>query len=280
MTTLLIDLGNTALKWTPIEEPDNPHTIIHKGSTHFKEELYDLWLNMRPKRIIGCTVAAPVVAFSLTKFFNDHGIRWNWVRTQPSFHGRMTLNNCYENPGQLGADRWYAAVGAADAMLEERRSLLVVHTGTATTVDSILYRESGVYDFMGGRITLGPTLMKTFLTKGIPSLTDLDGAYDALPRSTRDAVMTGIIDAQVGLIPLLRDSRLKDSGGRTHEIFCRHASAGSDGCCGLSGLDRPSPAPRGHSVGRGQDRSGGQLRLCLSRACEARKSEGRGACRA
>ena len=43
MTTLLIDLGNTALKWTPIEEPDNPHTIIHKGSTHFKEELYDLW---------------------------------------------------------------------------------------------------------------------------------------------------------------------------------------------------------------------------------------------
>ena len=95
MTTLLIDLGNTALKWTPIEEPDNPHTIIHKGSTHFKEELYDLWLNMRPKRIIGCTVAAPVVAFSLTKFFNDHGIRWNWVRTQPSFHGRMTLNNCY-----------------------------------------------------------------------------------------------------------------------------------------------------------------------------------------
>ena len=73
-------------------------------------------------------------------------------------------------------------------------------TGTATTVDSILYRESGVYDFMGGRITLGPTLMKTFLTKGIPSLTDLDGAYDALPRSTRDAVMTGIIDAQVGLI--------------------------------------------------------------------------------
>ena len=65
MTTLLIDLGNTALKWTPIEEPDNPHTIIHKGSTHFKEELYDLWLNMRPKRIIGCTVAAPVVAYSM-----------------------------------------------------------------------------------------------------------------------------------------------------------------------------------------------------------------------
>ena len=150
MTTLLIDLGNTALKWTPIEEPDNPHTIIHKGSTHFKEELYDLWLNMRPKRIIGCTVAAPVVAFSLTKFFNDHGIRWNWVRTQPSFHGRMTLNNCYENPGQLGADRWYAAVGAADAMLEERRSLLVVHTGTATTsIPSFTARAASTTSWAG-----------------------------------------------------------------------------------------------------------------------------------
>ena len=48
MTTLLIDLGNTALKWTPIEEPDNPHTIILKVSTQFKEELYDLWRIMRP----------------------------------------------------------------------------------------------------------------------------------------------------------------------------------------------------------------------------------------
>ena len=135
MTTLLIDLGNTALKWTTLEEPDSPHTIVHRGSTHFKEELYELWLQMHPTRIIGCTVAAPVVAFSLTKFFNDHGINWVCVRSEPSFDGDFKVRNCYARPSQLGADRWYAAIGAADALRSE--ALLVVHTGTATTVDSI-----------------------------------------------------------------------------------------------------------------------------------------------
>ena len=122
MTTLLIDLGNTALKWATLEEPDNPHTIVHKGSTHFKDDLYELWLNLKPKKIIGCTVAAPVVAFSLTKFFNDHDIQWNWVRPKPRFDGRIVLNNRYARPTQLGADRWYAAVGATDAMRKENQS--------------------------------------------------------------------------------------------------------------------------------------------------------------
>lgn len=200
MTTLLIDLGNTALKWTTLEEPDNPHTIVHKGSTHFKDDLYELWLNLKPKKIIGCTVAAPVVAFSLTKFFNDHDIQWNWVRPKPRFDGRIVLNNRYARPTQLGADRWYAAVGATDAMRKENQSLLVVHTGTATTVDSILKKDDGAYDFLGGRIAPGPSLMKDCLTRGIPSLPDSEGQYNVFPGCTSEAIITGIVDAQVGLI--------------------------------------------------------------------------------
>lgn len=200
MTTLLIDVGNTALKWTTVDEPDNPHTIVHKGSTHFKEELYELWLKMRPEKVIGCTVAAPVVAFSLTKFFNDHDIQWNWVRSQATFSGKVIVNNRYARPTQLGADRWYAAVGATDALYPDNESLLVVHTGTATTVDSIVKKSDGTFDFVGGRIAPGPSLMKDALIKGIPSLPDATGYYNVFPGCTNEAIITGIVDAQVGLI--------------------------------------------------------------------------------
>ncbi len=186
MTTLLIDLGNTALKWTTLEEPDNPHMIVHRGSTHFMDELYDLWLRMRPVRIIGCSVAASNVAFSLTKFFNEHKIVWNWVRSQSQFIGDFQIRNEYANPRQLGADRWFAAIGAVDTMPES--SLLVVHTGTATTVDSIVFLGNREYVFKGGRIAPGPSLMHDSLTRGIPSLPDELSQYQAYPARTSEAI--------------------------------------------------------------------------------------------
>lgn len=90
--------------------------------------------------------------------------------------------------------------GATDAMREENQSLLVVHTGTATTVDSILKKDDGTYDFLGGRIAPGPSLMKDCLTRGIPSLPDSAGQYKVFPGGTSEAIITGIVDAQVGLI--------------------------------------------------------------------------------
>lgn len=113
MTTLLIDLGNTALKWTTPEEADTPHTVVHHGSTQGKDELYRNWLALRPSRVIGCTVASPTLAFSATKFFNDHDIPWEWVRSESMHEAEgFTLTNAYERTGQLGPDRWYAAIGA------------------------------------------------------------------------------------------------------------------------------------------------------------------------
>jgi type III pantothenate kinase len=207
MTTLLIDLGNTALKWTTREDPDNPHTIVHQGSTHFKEELYKLWLEMHPDRVIGCTVAAPVVAFSLTKFFNDHGISWIWARPQDAFHGRYELRSTYKG---LGADRWFAAIGAVHAMPEEK-ALLVCHLGTATTVDAVVRDSMGIYQFRGGRISPGPSLMQSCLTHGQLALPGSLGPYSVFPNCTSEAITTGIVDAQVGLILRAR-ATLREKG--------------------------------------------------------------------
>ena len=199
MRTLLIDLGNTALKWALLGEELSPRTVVHRGRTGFKEELYAEWLKLQPDCVLGCTVAAPELAFSVTKFFNEHGIRWNWVRSQPSFESRdFVLLNSYDRPAQLGADRWCAALGAVDAVPEN--SLVVVQMGTATTVDAVLREDDGRHVFLGGRIAPGPTLIKQCLEEGIPSLKGQLGEWKSFPANTRDAITTGILDAQAGLV--------------------------------------------------------------------------------
>ena len=69
MTNLLIDLGNTALKWCLPGEEDNPHTVVHRDTEGYKNKLYEEWLALKLSRVVGCTVAAPEIAFSMTKFF-------------------------------------------------------------------------------------------------------------------------------------------------------------------------------------------------------------------
>lgn len=222
MTTLLIDLGNTALKWTTPEEADTPHTVVHYGSTQGKDELYRNWLALRPSRVIGCTVASPTLAFSATKFFNDHGIPWEWVRSESAHEAEgFTLTNAYERTGQLGPDRWYAAIGALS--LFRGTPLLVVHAGTATTVDSVFQTGDGEYRFMGGRIAPGPALMHKALLSAVPTLDSALTEHKDFPLCSSDAITTGIIDAQVGLITQAYES-MCEAGQRPKIILAGGSS--------------------------------------------------------
>ena len=47
MTNLLIDLGNTALKWCLPGEEDNPHTVVHRDTEGYKNKLYEEWLALQ-----------------------------------------------------------------------------------------------------------------------------------------------------------------------------------------------------------------------------------------
>ena len=225
MKTLLIDLGNTALKWALLGDELSPRTVVHRGRSGFKEELYAEWLALRPDRVLGCTVAAPDLAFSITKFFNENGIPWNWVRSQATFEGDgLTLRNAYDNPMQLGADRWCAALGAIDGAPGE--SLLVVQMGTATTADAILCEGRDRYVFLGGRIAPGPALVKQCLEAGIPSLQGALGQWRAFPTNTRDAITTGILDLQASLVRTAREELLRRAGTGGVKVVLAGGAAG------------------------------------------------------
>mgnify|MGYP001127682484 FL=1 len=101
--------------------------------------------------------------------------------------------NCYENPAQLGVDRWCALIGA---LVISAAPCVVVMAGTATTIDTL--DEKG--HFLGGLILPGFDLMRRSLARDTAALPLAAGSYSLHPRCTDDAIVSGCIEAQVGAI--------------------------------------------------------------------------------
>lgn len=197
MTVLLIDLGNTALKWATAETVDDPRTYVHGGHDVLPEELIQEWLRFKPCQVVGCMVSSETLALTLTRFFNQYGIHWEWLRSEKVFNGSFKLVNTYEDYQQLGSDRWHAAIGATSLFPGE--ALLVSQMGTATTLDTVLPIKDGS-EFFGGRILAGPAMMIDSLTQNTRCRLNGIGVKKDFPLNTADAITTGIVEAHLGMI--------------------------------------------------------------------------------
>lgn len=113
------------------------------------------------------------------------------------------VRNTYDDPQQLGADRWAALIGARNA---HRGASVVVVAGTATTIN--LLDADGV--FQGGLILPGLRMMRAALARDTAQLPFAAGAFQRLPRNTEDAIVSGAIEAQVGAIERMR-ARIRTS---------------------------------------------------------------------
>ena len=112
-------------------------------------------------------------------------------------HGGVT--NGYDNPAQLGCDRWAALIAAWHQF---GGACLVVNCGTATTIDALSPRG----EFVGGLILPGIDLMRQSLAQGAAQLPWSDGAVCDFPRNTADAITSGAVKATAAAID--RQARL------------------------------------------------------------------------
>lgn len=105
------------------------------------------------------------------------------------------VNNLYKNPQQLGVDRWCALIGAWNKF---HKAAVVVMAGTATTIDVL--DDNG--NFLGGTIMPGIGLMKKSLAQETANLPYAKGSYADInfAQCTEDAIISGIIEAQLGAI--------------------------------------------------------------------------------
>ncbi|AIY43947.1 Pantothenate kinase type III [Collimonas arenae] len=202
MAMLLVDVGNTRIKWAlaPLPETRQPAgNWLESGSAGLSElsALSERWRKLAVSRILLSNVAGEHTQERLQTMLEivfGAGLRPQWFASPSQLAG---LRNGYRNPAQLGCDRFAAALGAQ--RLFPLQTLLVATCGTATTIDAV--SADGL--FSGGMILPGLGLMATSLARStakLPHITDHVQVGALFADNTDDAIISGCINAQVGAI--------------------------------------------------------------------------------
>ena len=186
---LAVDAGNSRVKWA-----------LHEGSSFVSEDwcghdglerLDAQWGTLvSPDSVVISNVAGDAVGAYLGRCCKRWGLVPTWVRGQQTQCGVI---NTYDNPAQLGPDRWAALIGAHELSIG---NCVVVCMGTATTVDAL----TGTGTFLGGMILPGVDMMHASLATRTARLGPEQGKLVAFPHSTKDAITTGAIRATCGAI--------------------------------------------------------------------------------
>lgn len=189
---LLLDVGNTRVKWALVRANAQDQTRDQKltlwlaaGACAHSEinGLLQEWDRQpMPDRVFGANVAGRLTTPQIETYWQQRGVPLSWARAQAAGCG---VTNLYEQPEQLGVDRWAALVGAWN---RQRGACLVVSAGTALTIDT-LDRQG---NFQGGMILPGRRLMQTSLADGTHALTATAGQIINTPRNTFDAIASGV----------------------------------------------------------------------------------------
>jgi type III pantothenate kinase len=199
---LLVDVGNTRIKWALLEGQrlGRSQAAVHSawGPASYARRLFGK--RTHPLRVWVTSVAGLEVNRALEKAARRARVPSTFV-TVPRAGGGVRVG--YVEPWRLGVDRFVAAVGAHE--LFPGMPLCVVGVGTAMTID--LIGANGRH--RGGVIIPAPALMAATLfarTHGIHRRAQGGGsrgrsaATRFFARSTRDGVVQGARHAAAALI--------------------------------------------------------------------------------
>lgn len=180
---LLLDLGNTRLKWAFCGQDEWRAGALTPSAT-LEADLDRVWGQETPEEIWMAAVGARSVAERVQQWVEA---RWQRApRLVVSQAQAFGIRNTYLDPAQLGADRW-AALVAARALFQGR--LCVVDCGSAMTIDAL--SEAGEY--LGGVILPGLRGMREAVFAAAPGLPRTSGHDDeVLARTTADGIASGV----------------------------------------------------------------------------------------
>lgn len=190
---LLLDLGNTRLKWALRRDGD----ALASGAAAWDEDVAKVlaaaWSSLpRPEAAFGASVVdAPrerLIARSVAaKFMREVA----WLRTPAEACG---VRNAYAEPQRLGVDRFLAMVAArADGLAP----CVLAGVGTALTLDALA--ADGRH--LGGLIAPGPRLMQQSLRGATAQVRPAHaGTVVEAADNTADAVASGCWLAAAALV--------------------------------------------------------------------------------
>lgn len=200
MTALLMDVGNSRLKWGVLDDGEIRRTG-HISMADIQKKGLSVLTTKLPRRV-DVVRASNVAGNSFaTRMSGVIGMHCNAdVHFARSERRGWGITNSYRQPRLLGVDRWVAMVGA---WAETDAACLVVDAGTAVTLDAI--DDEG--NHLGGQIIPGVETMLGSLssaTSDIPvvktSKQQSAGDLKVFGRNTAAAVREGAQNAVAGAI--------------------------------------------------------------------------------
>lgn len=200
MKTLLMDVGNSRIKWGVLELGE-----IHRTGRIAQNRIRERGLQALTTRIprgVDQVFVSNVAGTTFgTRLSGVIGMHCNCeVRFAQAERSGWGVTNGYRQPRRMGVDRWVALVGAWS---EFRSACLVVDAGTAVTIDAI--DQNGTH--LGGQIIAGAEMMMRALatsTSEIPAVRPASRkgstGLDMFAASTADAVREGARNAIAGAV--------------------------------------------------------------------------------
>ena len=158
MSVLLVDIGNTRVKWALLRgarvTPGKP--VAHEGTGDVLTALVKR-MPLDVERVLAVSVAGARLNRALSQAARARKLRVEFVKSARRGGG---VSNGYKDVWRLGADRWVGAIGA-HALVGER-DVLFAMAGTALTIDLV----SAAGQHRGGAIIPGPATMVASLLSG------------------------------------------------------------------------------------------------------------------
>jgi type III pantothenate kinase len=225
MKQLLIDAGNTRVKWATLRGTRLGRVQVAEWSERTVARLARRLLERRFERVLVCSVAGTALERALRRAARAAGSPVpQFIRSTRHAAG---VRNGYVQPWRLGADRWVAMLGARARY--PGRALCIVDVGTALTID-LLDRQG---QHRGGLLTPGPALMVDSLLRETAGIRRRAGrrfgtaarAAATFGRSTRAGLLSGSALACAALIErALREAR-GELGGRPRLLLAGGGAA-------------------------------------------------------
>ena len=159
MTTLLVDIGNTRVKWATLRGGKQGRM---QAAAHENSGLALRAVVRGAPRDVSRIVAVSVVDEALTRVLDAAAQRRFGVAPEyiASTRRAFGVTNSYRDTWRLGADRWVSAIGAH--ALARGRSVVIANVGTALTIDAV----TAAGRHRGGAIVPGPRTMVDSLLSG------------------------------------------------------------------------------------------------------------------
>lgn len=191
---LLIDMGNTRLKWAVMLDGRLIPGRALDNSQLNRHELVEIWkVQALPKRLVIACVSANLLLELVLAVADELWPNLEIISVKSQAHAYGVVN-AYQQPEKLGVDRW---LGLVAVRRHYQIPACIVDCGTAITVD--LLDANG--NHQGGLISPGLTLMRKALVEGTEALqfheTD---CVAGLANFTEAAIYSGTLSAAAGLI--------------------------------------------------------------------------------